>query len=206
MMISSVLLYLFIVRDGTLHGYEGLSMFILLIVFLFYLLRFQRAAVLGEPTADDELMSIRKIILLLFAGAGFLWGGSELLVRGAVETAGSFGVSERIIGITVVSVGTSIPELAASIIAIVKKEKAISLGNLLGSNVFNILAVLGITSMITPITIQDQHLLTKDIYWMIGFALAVLPLVFIPKQMRLGWKEGCVLLLAYLAFVWFTLI
>ena len=96
-----------------------------------------------------------------------------------------------------VSVGTSIPELAASIIAVMKKEKAISLGNLIGSNVINILAVLGITAMITPVEVKPDSLslITKDIYWMLAISFAVLPLVFIPKGMRLGWRDGVLLLI-----------
>ena len=110
------------------------------------------------------------MIFLVLGGVG-LWGGSELLIKGAVNLANQFGVSERVIGVTIISIGTSIPELAASVIAIIKKEKAISLGNLIGSNIFNILAVLGITSIITPITVQDDHLLTNDIMWMLFLAL-----------------------------------
>ncbi len=141
---------------------------------------------------------------LVLGGVG-LWGGSELLIRGAVNLANDFGVSERVIGVTIISVGTSIPELAASIIAIIKKEKAISLGNLIGSNIFNILAVLGITSMITPITVQDDHLLTNDIVWMLFFALLVLPLVFVPVKMKLSWKEGLILLGIYVVFIAITI-
>ena len=116
-----------------------------------------------------------------------------------------FGVSERVIGVTVVSIGTSVPELAASIIAVLKKEKAISLGNLIGSNVFNILAVLGITSMITPVAVTDMGLLTSDIFWMLGISFIVLPLVFIPKGYRLDWRDGVLLLAAYATFIYFTI-
>jgi cation:H+ antiporter len=101
-------------------------------------------------------------------------------------------------------VGTSIPELAASVIAIIKKEKAISLGNLIGSNIFNLLAVLGITSIITPIRVIDQGLLNSDIFWMLGISFLILPLVFIPKGLRLGWRDGLVLVAVYTSFIYFT--
>ena len=130
---------------------------------------------------------------------------SELLINGAVGLASIYGVSERIIGVTIVSVGTSIPELAASIIAVIKKEKAISLGNLIGSNIFNVLAVLGITSMITPVKVMDQGLLQNDIFWMLGISFLVLPLVFFPKGLRLGWRDGLILVALYAAFVYFTI-
>ena len=119
--------------------------------------------------------------------------------------ATSFGVSERVIGITVVSIGTSIPELAASVIAVLKKEKAISLGNLIGSNIFNLLAVLGITSIVTPIQVMDEGLLQRDIFWMLGISFLILPLVFFPRGLRLGWRDGFILLALYALFVYSTL-
>lgn len=206
MMIASVLLYGFIALDGILVQYEGIILFSFLVIFLVYLLRFQKSTVADDFTENDVLLPLYKTVLYLVIGGVALWGGSELLIKGAVSLATSLGVSDRIIAVTVVSIGTSIPELAASIIAVLKKEKAISLGNLLGSNVFNILAVLGITSMITPITVKDQGLLTNDIFWMLGISFAVLPLVFLPKRLRLGWREGIVLLLAYLVFVYLTVV
>ena len=127
------------------------------------------------------------------------------MISGAVGMATVFGVSERVIAITIVSIGTSIPELAASVIAVIKKEKAISLGNLIGSNIFNLLAVLGITSIITPIRVMDQGLLTNDIFWMLGISFLILPLVFIPKGLRLGWRDGIILVGIYLAFVYVTI-
>ena len=134
-----------------------------------------------------------------------LWGGSELLIKGATAMALDFGVTERVIGVTIVSVGTSVPELAASIIAVIKKEKAISLGNLIGSNIFNILAVIGITSIITPISLSDDRLLTSDVFWMLGISLITLPMVLLPTKYRLSWKNGLVLLISYCTFIYFTL-
>ncbi|NOR28193.1 MAG: calcium/sodium antiporter [Lutibacter sp.] len=201
MIISSLLLYGFIAFDGILQRYEGIILFSFLIIFLIYLLRFQKIAVVDEMPEDDEELPLHKIVLFLVIGGVALWGGSELLIDGAIGMAKNFNVSERVIGITIVSVGTSIPELAASIIAVLQKEKAISLGNLIGSNVFNILAVLGVTSMITPITITDQGLLTSDIFWMLGISLLVFPLVFAPAKMKLSWKEGLILLTLYVVFI-----
>ena len=112
------------------------------------------------------------------------------------------GVSERVISISIISVGTSIPELSASIIAIIRKEKAISLGNLIGSNVFNILAVMGITSMIQPISVQDPNLITNDLVWMFAISMLVLLMVFIPRDNRLNRFNGVVLLGLYLYFIY----
>lgn len=202
MMLSSLALYGVIAFDGEIQRYEGIVLFVLLIVFLVYLLRFQKIAVIDEMSEDDEELPLYKDVLFLAIGGLALWGGSELLIDGSVSLAKAFGISERIIGITIVSVGTSIPELAASVIAVLKKEKAISLGNLLGSNIFNVLAVLGITSMVTPVSITDMRLLTNDIFWMLGFALLVFPLVFFPVRMKLSWKEGVILLALYAVFIY----
>ncbi|KAB1155294.1 calcium/sodium antiporter [Tenacibaculum aiptasiae] len=207
MMIASVLLYFFIAFDNIIQQYEGIILFSMLIVFLIYLLRFQKTAVVDEMPEDDEELPLYKIVLFLVIGGLGLWGGSELLIDGSVSLAKNMGVSDAVIGVTVVSVGTSVPELAASIIAVIKKEKAISLGNLIGSNVFNILAVLGITAMITPVEVKPDalSLINNDIYWMLAISFIVLPLVFFPKKLRLNWKDGIILLGAYIFFVYQTL-
>ena len=201
MMISSLILYFILAFDGEIVQYEGIILISLLVAFLIYLLRFQKTAVVDEMSEDDEELPLYKDVLFMTIGGVALWGGSELLIQGATDLAIDLGVSTRIIGVTIVSIGTSIPELAASVVAILKKEKAISLGNLIGSNIFNILAVLGITSIITPLSVSDQGLLTNDIFWMLGFALLIVPLVFFPSRMKLGWKEGIVLLGLYGVFI-----
>ncbi|MDP5229049.1 MAG: calcium/sodium antiporter [Cellulophaga sp.] len=205
MMLASLLFFGFIYFDQELQEYEGIIMVVMLFAFLVYLLRFQKQAVEDEEPENDVLLPNYKTALFLILGGVALWGGSELLINGAVGLASYYGVTERVIAVTVVSIGTSIPELAASIIAVIKKEKAISLGNLIGSNIFNLLAVLGITSIITPIKVMDQGLLTNDIFWMLGFSFLILPLVFIPKGLRLGWRDGLILVGCYVTFVYFTI-
>tara|TARA_B100000949_G_scaffold234624_1_gene254238 strand:- start:1076 stop:2014 length:939 start_codon:yes stop_codon:yes gene_type:complete len=205
MIVASLLFCGFIYFDGILEQYEGIILVSFLFVFLVYLLRFQKTAVVDEMPEDDVPLPLYKIVLFLGMGGTALWGGSELLIDGAVGMASSFGVSDRVIGITIVSIGTSIPELAASVIAVLKKEKAISLGNLIGSNIFNLLAVLGITSIITPITVMDEGLLSSDIFWMLGISFLIFPLVFFPKGLRLGWRDGLVLLAFYATFIYFTI-
>lgn len=205
MMFASVLFVGFIYFDQLLERHEGAIMFVLLFVFLVYLLRYQKIAVVDDLPEDDKPLPIYLSVLFLGLGAAGLWGGAELLIKGAVDLAEYFEISERVIGITVVSVGTSIPELAASVVAVIKKEKAISVGNLIGSNVFNLLAVLGITALITPIPVEDPELLSSDIFWMLGISFLILPLVFFPKGMRLGWRDGIILIALYVGFVYLTL-
>ena len=203
MFIASILLWVFI-QNGTITAIEGLALVTLLILMLFYLLRRKEYA---DFVADglETLLSWPKILLFIVFGSVFLALGSDLLVNGAVNVASQLGVSERVIGITVVSVGTSVPELAASLVAIAKRENAISIGNLLGSNLFNILAVLGITALIHPLTVVDNALLDFDIYVMIGIAALLIPLVFSPKKMQIYWRDGLILLVVYIAFIANTL-
>lgn len=205
MMIASGLLFLFLSGDKVIVQYEGIILFTCLIVFLIYLLRSPKNKISEEISDEDEHLPAYKTILFLILGGIGLYGGSELLIKGATSLALEFGVTERVIAVTIVSIGTSIPELAASIIAVIKKEKAISLGNLIGSNIFNILAVLGITSIITPISVVDERLLTSDIYWMLGISFLILPLIFLPKRYKLSWKEGVILLIAYCVFIYQTI-
>lgn len=201
MMIASLMLYVFIAFDRELSRGEGIILLATLIIFLIYLLRFQKRAVVDELPESDEKSPLYKDLLFFVIGGVALWGGSELLIDGAIGMARHFEISHRIIGITVISIGTSVPELAASVIAVLKKEKAISLGNLIGSNVFNILAVLGITSIIHPFKIVDKALLTNDIFWMLAISFLILPLNFVPTSMKLGWKEGVILISLYLLFM-----
>ena len=196
-----MLLYFFVAFDGELQRYEGFILFSFLLVFLVYLLKVQKPAVLEVNPEFESILPMRLIWIYLIIGGVGLWAGSELLIKGAVNIAQQFGVSQRIIGVTIISVGTSIPELTASVMAIIKKEKAISIGNLIGSNVFNILAVLGITSMITPIKVIDNALISFDIIWRLMFALLLLPLVFVPSTMKLSWKEGLLLLGTYVVYI-----
>ena len=205
MMIASLLLYFFLLNDYLISTIEGIFLVSFLVFFLIYLLKLQKKVVEQDMSEDIVSLSKPKTVAFLFIGSIGLWGGAELLINGATNLALDFGVSERLIGITVVSIGTSIPELAASIIAVLKKEKAISLGNLIGSNIFNILAVVGITSIITPITANDSALYTHDIYWMLGISLILPLLVFLPKKMQLERKSGIILLILYGVFLYQTI-
>ena len=200
MIFATALFYVFVAFDSKLESYEGAILFSILILFLFYLIKIRKKEESEDELEEDSMSSLSSFYYLVIGGFG-LWLGSETLVKGAVALAYDFGVSERIISISIISVGTSIPELSASIIGIIKKQKAISLGNLIGSNIFNILAVMGITSMITPIVVKDQGLLENDIWWMIGISCIILPLVFFPRGNRLGWIDGIILLTLYLIFI-----
>ena len=205
MMVASILLFLFLRNDYLISDFEGLIFVLFLIFFLVYLFRFQNDEIIDDLPEDVDLLPAYKTFTLFMLGSVGLWGGSEMLITGATDLAITLGVGERLIGVTVVSVGTSIPELAASIIAVLKKEKAISLGNLVGSNIFNILAVVGITSLITPIPANDHVIYTNDIYWMLLVSMVLPILVLLPKKMELKRKSGIILLLLYVVFLYQTI-
>tara|TARA_B100000768_G_scaffold102625_1_gene95506 strand:- start:11810 stop:12751 length:942 start_codon:yes stop_codon:yes gene_type:complete len=200
-MMFSALYFFVIVLDGSISFFEGIILVCFLIITIIYLIKHQEKS---EEDMDLEVSSVdslpKSIILLIFGGF-FLYLGSEWFVSGAIDLAGYFGISERIIGVTVVSIGTSIPELVTSMVAVIKKEKSISLGNLLGSNIFNVFAVLGITSIVTPLVVTDMNIINFDIYVMLFFAALILPLIFFPKRLVLGRVEGIVILTFYSFYI-----
>lgn len=205
MMLMSVVLYGFLKNDGQLSRAEGAGLLLALLVFLWGLIKKSRRETSEEDDdeVDDTLSVVSnfKIGLWLLIGSAGLYYGSEWLVDGAVQLADSLGISEYAISVTVIAIGTSIPELAASVIAAMKREKAISLGNLIGSNIFNIGSVLGVTSLVTPIAVESPEILRTNLFWMIGFAAVLLPLVLIPTKLRISRYKGLLLFVGYVMFV-----
>lgn len=200
------LLLVLLLFNGAISTTEGALLICVLVVVMIYIIKFQPPVVLQETPKDVIIKSWRWIVFFVVLGSLGLAFGSQWLVKGAVGLARAYNVSERIIGITLVSVGTSLPELVASGMAIAKKEQGISIGNLMGSNLFNILTVLGITAVIQPLQVVDQQLLALDVWVMIGFAVLLLPLVFFAKKLQLSWRQGTVLLGCYAAYIAYTLL
>ena len=201
MMISAILFYIFIL-DLKIQRYEGVILFSSLIVSIIILIK-QRSKNNQDIELDSEKTdTVIKSISILILGAFFLYLGSEWFVIAAIDIANYFNISQRIIGISVVSVGTSIPELATSLVAIIKKEKNISIGNLIGSNIFNVFAVLGITSILIPLNVVDLNLIQFDIYIMIFFAFVIFPLIFFPKRLVLGRLEGSLIFGCYIVYIY----
>ncbi|MCH4551098.1 MULTISPECIES: calcium/sodium antiporter [Aestuariibaculum] len=203
MMLFSVVLYYFLSQDGLLSAIEGGILFAGLWLFLIVLIKYAGKDTEAEEV-DDALAMVSnfKIGIWLLIGAVALYYGSEWLVEGAKDIATSIGVSEAVIGVSLIAIGTSVPELAASIIAAAKQEKAISLGNLIGSNIFNIASVLGLTAIIKPIEVTEPLILSRDIFWMLGFAFILLPLVFLPKRFEINKAKGMLLVLGYGVFMY----
>ena len=204
MMIFSIILYYFLSNDENLSRLEGILLLVGLSIYLFFLIkRSRKKDEIAVEEVDEKLRDVSKfkMVVWMLIGIIALWGGSELLVDGAVGLATMLGVSEREISVTMIAVGTSVPELAASLIAAAKKEKAISLGNLIGSNIFNIASVLGLTALIEPIKVHSPFILTNDMVWMLIIAFVLLPLAFIPKKFEIGRYKGFLLFAAYAVFV-----
>ncbi|TNJ42842.1 calcium/sodium antiporter [Tamlana fucoidanivorans] len=202
MMLFSMLLYYFLKNDNKLSTIEGGILFAGLLVFLIVLMKSAKKEVVVEEV--DEALAIVsnfKIILWMLIGATALYFGSEWLVDGAKTIARSLGVSESVIGVSLIAIGTSVPEMAASVIAAARKEKAISLGNLIGSNIFNIGSVLGLTALVKPIPVTETSILTVDVVWMLAYAALLLPLIFLPKSMQISRWKGFVLVIGYGVFM-----
>ncbi|MFA7230034.1 MAG: calcium/sodium antiporter, partial [Victivallaceae bacterium] len=163
-----------------------------------------------EPEADIESIEPVKFmtrlgwladVALILVGLAVLVAGSKLLVNGSVVLARHLGISEAVIGLTVIAAGTSLPELATSIIAAIKKQPDIAIGNVVGSNIFNVLFVLGGAAMVTPLSTNEIR--NIDMYVMIGLSLLLLP--FLRSGFTLSRKEGAIMFLIYLGYT-YTLI
>ena len=197
----SILLTVFCITNQVLNQIEGVILVVSLLLFIYYSLKKSNNK-LNIDDVDDKLVSTSntKLIIWLLISSVSLYFGAEFLVNGAVNFAKQINISEAVISVSIVAIGTSIPELAASLIAIAKKEKGISVGNLIGSNIFNIGSVLGITAIIKPIQIV-QEILERDIIWMLFFALLLLLMALLPKRNDLGKLKGFSMLLLYFIFI-----
>jgi cation:H+ antiporter len=210
MMLASFALFYFLKNDEVLSALEGLILFAALLLFLFILIRSSRKSIKANlEEVDDALAEVSnfKIVAWLLIGAAGLYFGSEWLVNGAKQLAKAVGVSDYAISVTVIAIGTSVPELAASVIAALKREKAISLGNLIGSNIFNIASVLGLTAIVKPISVNPEtpEILSTNIFWMIAFAAVLVPLMLLPKRFQIGRLKGMLLFGAYIVFIFLAL-
>lgn len=209
MMLASVLFYV-LALNGVISRVDGIIFIILLVAFIsysFYRVRRKRLK-LDSPNSEIPISEKQKskrywiYILYIILGTIGLVFGAKWFLEGAESVARDFGISDRVIAISLVAFGTSVPELAASVIAAFKKEQDISLGNIIGSNLFNILAILGVTSLIQPIQVAPE-IMNNDIFWMLGTSLLILPLSIVGFKM--GRWQGFVLVATYITFMYLLL-
>ena len=193
------LILLFFIQDLRISRIEGLFFIFLLTGFIYFMFSLRKPDQEKiEPAKND--ISIFKIIILLIISSAVLFFGSELFVNSAIFFADFFQVSERIIGLTLVAIGTSLPELVTSLVAIYKKELDISVGNIIGSNIFNILAVLGFTATIIDLNVTSLQIIDYDIYIMIAFSLMLGFFFFVPKKYTLYRLHGIILLILFITY------
>ncbi len=203
---ASILLYL-VVREGLLSALEGVIFLIAISIYLVLIIRQSRIDIKSQKLNaqnNEELpeapsSQIWKDIFFIILGCVALYYGSEWFVTSSKDLAISIGVEERVVGLTVVALGTSLPELVTAAVASYKGETDLALGNLMGSNIFNILSILGITAIITPVYVNAE-ILNKDIIWMLLITLIILPLMIIRRVV--GRADGVVLLIVYAVYVY----
>ena len=211
MLLASVVLGVVLYFFNGIPIFIGFLFVVLLLLFSWVLILTSRKDHFKASKDEDELLEkvsndhiLRNIIFLLL-GVILLKYGADFLISSTKLIEKSFGVSDRVIAVTVVAVGTSIPELSTSIIAALKKEDSLAVGNLIGSNIFNILAVLGITASVKEINIIDSAIFSFDYFWMILMTLLVGLFIYLFSKNQISRKEGIFLFLAYIFYIYKSL-
>jgi cation:H+ antiporter len=195
---ASLVLFVMLI-DMKFSRFEGLLLFVMLLVYVYRSIRNDRKDFKGSP--PEHRYSLMVSIIIIVASCIGLVGGANILVRSASKIASVMGVSDRIISVSVIAVGTSLPELTTSIIAAIKRENDISIGNIVGSNVFNILAILGVTASVNPYIINDPRFKT-DIYWMLGIMVLLILMVLPAARAGMRRWKGIFLALVYLSYIY----
>lgn len=202
---ATVLLAALGLTDGTIGRIDGLILLVGMVLYLLYLLRMARKgqAVSGgeEPEKSGPKDSMLKLILLIIIGGVMIVWGSDITVDAASALARIFGMSERLIGLTIVAFGTSLPELVTSVTAAIKGKADIAVGNIVGSNIFNILFVVGISGVITPVVYQSAFLVDTAVC----IATVVLLWVCVIRKQKLQRHGGMILLACYAGYFFYLI-
>lgn len=194
-MIFCTLLLLFLGRDGSITRWDGLALWIAFLLYLGYL--FLQARKNREDGNYESKEKVWKLVIYMLGGIAAIVAGSKFAVYGATELARLWGISERVIGLTIVALGTSLPELFTSVVAARKKNADIAIGNIVGSNIFNILFVVGTSSLLARVPFEPHFMM--DTVIAIGAGLVLL-LCSLPKK-RLGRAGGIIMLLCYAGYL-----
>ena len=194
--VVTALLALLGLFDNTVGRLDGILLWALLGVYMVYLLKMAKAGTASEENAEKKKMPVWKLLLMVVAGAVMIVLGSDVSVDAATALATAFGMSERFIGLTIVALGTSLPELVTSVTAAVKGKSDIAMGNIVGSNIFNILFVVGTTAVITPVPYNASFLVDS----IAAIAAAVLLLLCVLRSQKLTRVGGCIMLAGYAGY------
>ncbi len=200
---GSSLLLIFVVRDGIVNMLEGVLFIIILILYNIFVIKKARktseALYEEEDFVDISSKHFYEDVFYILLGCVGLYYGSEWFIEGAKILARDIGVSERVIGITVLAFGTSLPELVTALVASFRKETDIAIGNLMGSNIFNILSILGITSIIKEVEVSEL-IQNIDLWWMIAITFIILPMMLFKRRfLRI---EGAILVVIYIYYTY----
>ena len=203
--LAIAVLLVLLVLDGDLDRYDGLVLMIGLLALITWMLRTARSGSATDPLLVEQQQELPPAVPMGMAifwivlGLALLIGASQLLIWGAVLIAKGFGVADLVICLTIVSVGTSLPELAASITGLLKGEDDIAIGNILGSNMFNVLAILIAPALISPGLLPDPMLLTRDLPFMVGFTALLIAMAAgaFGHRNRISRLDGGLLLAGY---------
>lgn len=204
-MLVSALLAIVLMLDMDLSRFDAVVMLLGLAGIIYWIVHLANSVPATDPLADEYLQELEKkvstgrSVIYLLVGLALLLGGAELLVRCAVLVAQEFGISDLVIGLTIIAVGTSLPELAASIASVIKKEADIAVGNVIGSNMFNMLAVIGIPGLINPAAFGPD-VIYRDFPVMLAMTLLMGWMVFIHGAGRFYRSEGGFLLLCFILY------
>lgn len=182
---------------------DAITLLMFFLIFLVYNLYVAKDGGVEEEISTEEYTTAKAVLFIVIGLAGLILGG-RLIVTSAVSIAETIGLSERVIGLTVVSIGTSLPELATSIIAVRKKNVDIAIGNVVGSNIFNIFLILGVSGTVMPLTISEDSFFDITVNIVAGLLLFIF--VFTGKGRQLDRWEGMVLFASYIAYVTYLII
>lgn len=182
--------------DNTVGRIDGVLLWVLMGVYMVYLLKMAKKGTAPEEEKKDKKLPAWKMFLMVVVGAVMIVLGSDVTVDAATQLATIFGMSERFIGLTIVALGTSLPELVTSVTAAVKGKADIAMGNIVGSNIFNILFVVGITAVITPVPYGSNFLVDS----LVAVSAVVLLLLCVLKGKKLTRPGGLIMLVGYAAY------
>ncbi len=203
MLLATIILFIF-AYNGILGVWEGIIFLVLFVLYLLHsIFKSHKKTISEEQESVAPSMKVIPAILIVLASIIGLYYGADFLINGAHDIALSWGVSDRVIGVSIVAVGTSLPELAASLIAVFRKENDISVGNIIGSNIFNILGILGVTATVRPLYINDTSMFRLDL--ILCLLLAVILLIFMTPLSRGNisrWK-GFIMFFIYFMYIYF---
>jgi cation:H+ antiporter len=200
-MIGASILVWLLLLDGDVSFLDGAILFSLLVGYLVFSYKSASSST-EDLDIDARPQKPFLSILLIIIGIAMLVGGGILFVDGAIDLAKEFGLSEVVIGLTIVAIGTSMPELVTSVMAALKGQSDIAIGNVVGSNIFNLLGILGATALIHPVSAIGFNEI--DFISMIAFAMLVLPFAW--SGLRIGRREGVVLLIGYIGYTSYLVI